>query len=384
MAVEGMRKWGDGNQAMQVIDMSRDIALIQPIRTPFFSLLVAAGKVKETESPEWYHSEGDYLATTALIDGPHLISETELNFVDASMINVGDVLRITRLHENVHVTGKNGNTVDTVRDIGGTGAGAALIDQDEVIVISSSKGEGADPHEAIVADYLKVDGYVQEFSTSIEQSDVQMASTGVPGSDLRSEQNKKGEEHKRKIERAAFYSKIDKETISGKIHRYTDGLRNRISTYVSNIGGAMSKAEFDAFCKGPMSYGSENKYLFCANEVYEAIVFWAKDYISADMVKFQMPDGGEFGFRVRKYLSPYGDVNIIRNASLFKGNYAGTGFLVDMDQCWWRPMKGLDTQLREKILPRAHGELDEWFTCGGFMIQNEKCHGYLYGVTGGE
>jgi len=387
MPIEGMQAYLDGNQDLKELDISRDLMYISTLETPVSTLLQAMNARKETTSMEYQWAEKDYLKYKTTVNGAHAGGATAITLTDASFVNVNDTILFTNaaltLHEVNRVVSKAGNVVTLVRDIGGTGAGAALSGGEEAIVIGYSMDEGGSAADAIRADYDKKYGYCQIFSTTTNFSDVAEITPNGPGGDRETAIMEAGETHKQKIERAFLLGKLDQETTGGKTHWYTNSIHNMIATHITPIGGTMTKTQFHTFLKPIFDYGSDTKYLFTGNGVYDAIQSYAESKLTADMLEFTFNGQRAFGYQINRYDSPYGRLIIIRHRML-RGNYNGHAYLVDMDYLKERYLRTKDTVLRRAIQPaNEHNVKDEWYTITGLEMRNEIAHGMLTGVTGG-
>lgn len=86
------------------------------------------------------------------------------------------------------------------------------------------------------------------------------------------------------------------------------------------------------------------------------------------------PVESSYGMRINEWVTPFGTVNIVHNP-LFQGEYAGYGFLLDMDSFKYRYMQNRDTQLLLNIQNNdVDGQVDQYLTEAGLeRKQAAKC-----------
>jgi hypothetical protein len=360
---------------MQVIDMTRQFAFLTPFETPILSMLLAANRRKFVTSPEFKFAEGDRIARVGEMD----TNAAGANPMDVQSgldsIGIGSVLKLRNAsgqEEVVHVTAvdRSGGTVTVTHQIGG-GSAIATTAGDPLFILGNSLDEGGETPEGITADYLDKDGYIQEASDTLSHSWIQEKSTGVPGSSRAEKRTEVGETHKMFIESALIHGKLHKYTSGSDTYRFTDGVINRISSNISDLG-TISKTKLDTFIGTSMQYGARSRMLFCGSTLYQAIHDLMDESVTFDQ------DVQVFGWRIQTYRSAFGDVQLFYHRQL-TGDYASYGLLLDMDQLTYCTMDGLDTQLISDVQTRrTRGVADEWYTAFGLMMKNEQAHGICY------
>lgn len=178
------------------------------------------------------------------------------------------------------------------------------------------------------------------------------------------------------IERAFWFGERKATTGgNGLPMRSTGGILEFIeggSAYVQNQGGVLTAPDFNTFLREGFTYGSTNKVLFAGGVVLQAI-----NEIARGQVQTKTLDK-TYGVKISEWVTAFGTINIVHNP-LFVEDYAGYGFLLDMECFRYRYMSGngenRDTKLRTNIQANdADGEIDEYLTeCGLERKQAARC-----------
>lgn len=187
-------------------------------------------------------------------------------------------------------------------------------------------------------------------------------------------QAKFGREHARAIEQTLFFGARD---LAGTNQRFCGGLREFLSTNVTNDSGGTTEAEFQTFLKSGFRYGSEEKWFFCSPGAMAAIEGYARSNIrtngSAD-------HGDTYGIKMSQYVSGQGIVNLVMHRDWNDSSvYGGYGFLVDPDAIKLRPLR--DTRLRMNVhAPDYDGFKDEYLSEVSLQVTHERRHALLTGI----
>ena len=99
-----------------------------------------------------------------------------------------------------------------------------------------------------------------------------------------------------------------------------------------------------------------------------------------------LPTDQTYGIQIYQYLSPHGEVNLIGH-DMFAGSvgtggkWGGYGYLIDLDNVFYRPLQNRDTRLKMNIQAADQdGEKDEYITEAGLMVIQEQTHGIIKGI----
>jgi len=181
------------------------------------------------------------------------------------------------------------------------------------------------------------------------------------------------------IERAFWFGQKKLTTgTNGRPLRSTGGILEFIESgngYIQNQGGALTAPDFNTFLREGFTYGNGKKMLFAGGLVIQAINEFARGQLVTKV------GDTTYGVKISEYMTPFGVINIVHQ-NMFVEDYAGYGFLLDMDCFKYRYMNGRDTKLKTNIqAPDVDGTTDEYLTeCGLQRMQAPK-HALLKGVV---
>jgi len=261
----------------------------------------------------------------------------------------------------------------------GTTAAAAGADGDGLYIIGNVNEENSGARNVNTTRSSKESNYTQIFKTTFSVSGTEKESNLYGGDDLRYQRAKKGTEHNLDIERAMWWGEKKSSTgTNGHPMRATGGVHEFImsgSSYVQNQGGVLTAPDFNTFLREGFTYGANEKYFFCGGIILQAINEFARGQI------VMQPLANTYGMQIGKYVTSFGTINIVHNP-LFVEDYAGYGYLLDLDCFKYRPYNNRDTKLQTNIQANdTDGEIDQYITeCGLQRIQAAKC-ALLKGVT---
>jgi hypothetical protein len=161
--------------------------------------------------------------------------------------------------------------------------------------------------------------------------------------------------------------------------RMCGGLKEFISTNVTNDSGGTTEAEWQTFLKTGFRFGSRRKVAFCSPSGIQALEGYARSNIRTAS---SSDHGDTYGIMMSTYVSGQGTVDLVAHVdwqdSVIYGGYI---FLVDMDAVKKRPLR--DTKLREGVqAPDYDGFKDEYLTETSFQVTHERRHALLTGMTG--
>lgn len=254
----------------------------------------------------------------------------------------------------------------------GTTAAAAGADGDGLYIVGNVNEENAGARSVNTTRAAAQSNYTQIFKTTIAVSETEKASKLYGGPDVSYQRAKKGTEHALDIERAFWFGEKKSTTgTQGLPERATGGILEFINSggsYVQDQGGILTAPDFNTFLREGFTYGSGQKYLICGGVIIQAINEFARGQIT------MRPNETSYGMQIGEYTTSFGKINLIHNP-LLVGDYAGYGFLLDMDCFKYRYMDGRDTKLMTNIQANdTDGEIDQFITeCGLERKQASKC-----------
>lgn len=377
--VTGTRTTANITQSKLVIDMSNDIALLQPSEAPLITFLKRAmGRSKPAENPKFSWLEDDLGARWDAINNAagYANNITSIVVDNGDYFSVDDQVKVPRTGEVMLVTAISGNTLTVVRGWGTTAA-AALVDNDPLLILGSAMTEGSGTRTIKSTLETEVYNYCQIFKTPFGVTNTQNATKMYGGSDLSYQQMKKGVEHKVDMARAFYWGERKMDTTGAKPKRGTGGLFSFLTANNYDAGGQLTQSEFDNnISEVVFKYGSKEKLLLASPRLLSVINGWM-------MGKVQMSMSDKtFGLGVLPYVTPHGKFNIVPEP-LFEGTvYGGFGVALDVENIRYRPLKGRDTKLETNIQANdADERVDQYITEAGLEVRLPKTHAVITGVT---
>ena len=384
-------------EGRMIVDAVDKIFLLEPNKHPLVTLLTNVGKVwdgkagkgsgmlkRPTGNPEfkWFEDfyGGRYARTSASYNsGTSSISVTGAGTNSGYIFTVGDIVKNARTGENFLVTAVAASTL-TVTSGFGTTAAAAGNAGDSLFIVGNANEENGGARNVNMTQSTPVTNYTQIFRTTIALSDTEKEANLYGGKDLPYQRAKKGTEHALDIERAFWWGQkyYDTTGTQGHPRRVTGGVLEFIqsgNSYVQNQGGPLTAPDLNTFLREGFTYGNNTKMLFAGGYILQAISEIARGQI------LLQPVSTTYGMEISKWVTPFGSINIVHNP-LFVEDYAGYGFLLDMECFAYRYMNNRDTQLRVNIqAPDIDGEVDEYITEAGLQRAQSPKHALLLGVT---
>lgn len=385
-------------------DVSNEIFLLEPFNHPLITLLTNIGKVgkdgvsykgsallkQEATDPEFYHFEDVYGQRSTSVQTTISDTVTTSLVVAAGTgqyFTAGDIIKVVTAagtEEQMRVTAISTDTLTVTR---GYDAGANKLSSipgttSLVYIVGNSSAEGEVSRNSNYTTKAKITNYCQIFKTTVEVTKTLDATTLWTENEMDYQNRKKAIEHAMDIERAFWFGKKNLVTGSnGKPERATggilEGLNSLGSAYIQDeSSSALTQAEFNNFLKKAFQYGSLNKWMFASGTVLQAISGFATGALQIH------PTDKTYGVFVQKYISPYGEVNLVRNP-LFTGAFDGYAVVLDMETLKYRYLTGRDTQLQENIQANdADSRKDQILSECGLDRYNFEKNALLKGVTG--
>jgi hypothetical protein len=358
----------------RVIDMSKNIALLEPSATPLTVLLKnIASETAYNPKFEWLEYAPAPVSDAVNNGAGYADNATSIVVDNGAYFSVNDIVKVPRTGEVMRVTAVSTNTLTVTRAYGETTA-AALVDNDPLLIIGNASAEGASARDYKNNDATNAYNFTEIFKTTVELSGTLDASQLYGGKDRNFQRKVKGIEHMLQIERSFLFGER-KEDTTNKI-RTTRGLLGFLTENIVDAGGTLTEAEFESFCEAVFRYGSNKKLLLASPKVISVINQFASG-------KLQMvPTDKTYGIAVTKYLSAHGELMLVKHNLLEGTVYGGYAIAIDPENVKYRYLQGRDTTLRTDIqAPDVDGFKDEYLTEAGLQLMLPKTHGVLKGVT---
>ncbi len=380
------------NQSGRVIDMQDRISYLEPDNAPFVALLRRLGKVK-ANSPkvEWLESESMPRFDTLSASATSASAATALGVTNPSYFRVGDGVRITETGEFVEVTGVSAAAIGVNRGVGGSATLASATSAAGLYIVNNANAEGASLRTIKTVKLVNQVNYCEIIRTPFGVTGTVLASDfyGQFATERARLQYEMGLHHEQQLEATLFFGVAKEDTTtSGAPKRWAGGLQSFITTNVTTpAGGTLTRAAFETFLRSAYRYGSSRKVLFASPLVMSAIDGFAWNSVATGGgASFQQTSGNtpvtSLGVTIKTYYSSQGVVDIVMkrhwndNADL-----KGYAFLVDMDAVKLAYLR--DTKLlMERQANDADKVEDEFLTEATLIVQHERRHALLKGVTG--
>lgn len=392
--VRGMSATTDVASQDRVVDMAKKVIMLEPDKNQMVKFVDSLG-VEVTHNPEFHWQTDQIVQFIDQVSGT--VADANDNTIpvdngDRWLPN--DVILVTSgtsAGEVMRVTSISSNTLTVERNVAGTGT--SMADNDYLLKVSSSWGEGSsvrDSNNAIISlQTAKADNYnyAQVEKTVVSLTASQEAYSGAGGhhsGDARKyDQARAGMEHAKKMNQTCYFGK---RAASGNT-RYTGGFIEFITRTAGTT--SLTHANIDTDVNTFMRYGSSKKKLFTTRRVSGKISKLAADKIEvqgAAQAHAGMGDidkGAAYGARIRTFIADGGEFEIIVDDTLGDiAAYLGYGLFIDPMDVKRRVAPGRDTKLHlDAQLPDVDGKVDYYLTEWGLQRGNASHHGMWTAVA---
>jgi len=238
------------------------------------------------------------------------------------IIQVGSVLYNTATGEGIRLESKNSAGSYEVQR-GFIGSAVNIGDNNEFVVITLGKDEGATPVDAVYENPTTLENYIQTYNSTVELTNAFKGSklrTDIEGP-LKERRVQALERIGRDIELSYFFGKAAKATGSNGHAYYTGGIQASVdatgnASQVLNGGGTntVTLANFKGWLEEFMTVGSDAKLAFAGPKAYSAL----SNFANSESNGFRIT-GSEtvFGMNIQTILTPFGEVSLAMHP-LFK------------------------------------------------------------------
>ena len=382
-SISGVRTTNNILSNRRVIDMSRQIALLDPNDSPFVSFLKLAKKdSRVVYNPKFEWLEDDLIAgQSQLAAAISSASTTSLSVDDGSIFRAGDVIHIPSVGENMLVSEVSSNTLTVVRGYGSTAAQASIDDDATVLNLGPAMSENSSLRGVVSTQESSVYNYTQIFRTPISLSGTEAASKLHGGKDRGYQRRKASLEHKRDIARAMYFGQRKEDTSAATPRRTMGGLLEFLGTSDTVTFNSstlpITYRNFDAnVAKQAFAHGGQEKLLIAGPNLASAINCWAENKLVSDV-----DSEATYGMRVKNLVTTYGDLKVIYDPLLDAGGYSGYGFVIDPENLRYVYLDGRDTKLNIGVQNNdVDGVVDEYLTECSLEVRLPKTHLLITGA----
>jgi hypothetical protein len=374
--ITGARDTNNINSARVIVDMSDSIYELDPNTAP---LLTLTGKIskKGCHNPKFEWMEDDFMPWSDAINlaAGYAAGDTSIVVDNGAYFEDGSIVKVPRTGEVMRVSEVSTNTLTVTRGIGSTSA-AALVDNDPLLILGDSNEEGATSRDAKTIQVTNAYNYAQIFRTTVEATNTNEATDLYGGPDRAYQRKKRGIEHTLKMERQFWFGERSIVTSGTHPERTTGGVLEYINSNFYDAGGMLTESEWENFLDIAFTKGSGIKWGFMSGTVISIINLWAKGRLEV------MPKDKTYGLDVVKYVSPHGELNMIRNRLFTGATYGGYCVILDLEDGCVQQRELRGTKFKTNVQANdADSWKDEYITEVGLETKLADRHAVLYNIT---
>lgn len=385
--IEGAR--GTGNVAANLLetDFATTVLELDANKMPLLVLTARLNK-ESCKVPKftWFENAPDPRFDAINNGSNYTSTATSLVVDNGAYFHADDIVLNSRTNETFRVTSVSTNTLTVVRGVGTTAV--AMLDNDELIIISSAAQEGAADKAARSQNPDEVYNYTQIFRKPVDETGTKESSADrTSPSDWDRVLNEQGIEHGKDIEYQALLGHPSLDTSGSHPRRTTGGFNHYCTQNVTDVGGTMTEAEFFDALRNPFRYTPQGtKLALCAAKPVDIINAYPRSKLQVIQGNGENGTPQTYGLRMVQLITPHGLVNFVTHW-LFEGNLLSQQiWVVDIPSTGYRYLHGAkgsrDTKLRENIqAPGVDGHKDEYLTECGFKFAQPLKHGKVIGIT---
>lgn len=380
--VQGTRGSENVNQDRRKFSVSDKLWMVNPEAAvlAFFARKLNKQKVTDPEY-RWFEKEEPSRQDAVNNGAGYDDSATSVVVDNGTKFRGGDVVLNVRTGEQMKVSSVSTNTLTVVRGWGST-AGAAMLDNDVLVILGNANAEGASARTSLSTQATKKYNYTQIFREPFDVTGTEAATElYAGGSDIVELRKEHLNVHNKDIERSFLFGEPKEDTSGSQPIRATGGAKYFISTNVSSAVGTLTESTFEDWISDLFLNGGDKKMGFLSPLLASAVNSWAKG-------KLQMfPKDKTYGIAISRYLSIHGELDFVIERILGENStWNGMAFAFEMDKVGYRYLGGngqnRDTRLKKNIqAPGDDLERDEYLSEVGYWMALENRHGYMAGVT---
>lgn len=391
MSVRGIFTSDANIEGTRQKDFAGSILQIMPQGTaPLLALTSGMKKTKARDTVvNWF--EENYLSGRVTCSTNMGAGTTDLVFSDVTQIVPGQILLIEDSSEHVFVTAVNTGT-KTATVIRGYGGSTAMAKDGSstpfgVQRLGSAHEEASERPVAFANRGYPLFNAVQTFRNSWDVSKLAQQLTYRTGPIKAKAMRDCAMEHANDMERSFIWGRYGYGTKNGNIFFTMNGIRHQLKTNVTTGVGATTYVKLRTFLqkvfeRNVKGYPNE-RIAFCGNSIINAL-----DDIARAESEINIQVGQtDFGFRVRRLITPYGEISLMTHPMFVENPKWTKDMLVlhpgVMETRWLREQ---DRDDYDKDGTRAGKDADYGVMTSDVTVcyKAEATGGFYSGVTGGE
>lgn len=312
----------------------------------------------------------------------YLSTDTSLVVNDGTLVPKYALLYVHRTGEVIRVSSVSTNTLTVTRGEGGSTA-AALVHGDTISIMGAAYAENAQSGDV----RFKQTAFTYNY-TQIDREPFGESRTSA-GSKYYNNAQSYDMEKKRHL--VSFLRRFNgnmwlggRDIDTTNKFRTTGGIIEFIdSGNVMDVNQNLTRADFEYHLANHVfAYNSNEKTMFCGKRLLAKINGWYGDKL------YRMKEGKfvQFGFSVRKYQSPFGDLNLVWEPYFDKftqGTYplASQGITLDMELIKLKYLSNGILHAKDDIQENDRdGRKGEWIMEAGVSVDVQKAHSILRNV----
>jgi hypothetical protein len=385
----GARTTGNVHQSQRVIDMHKEILLLEPDAAPltvFLKQIYNGGRRVAAKDPlfSWFNDELEARFDAINNGAGYASGATSLVVDNGPVFPTESLVKVPRTGEVMFVSSVSTNTLTVVRGFGGTTA-AALVDNDPLYVIGIADDEDSLSPDNRSENPTKVDNYTQIFKRSVRASGSWLSSSNITSvHDWDHQRKKVAIEHLKDIELSFLFGGPSTQAGTEGPRRTTGGVTHFATQNNQDAGGALTEAEWETFLRTLFRYGSQKKVVLVSPLVLSVLNNYAAGRLQTNV------GATTYGVKVMNMVSAHGEVTLVKHNLLEGATYGGYAIALDLKfgNVAYRYLNGdgpgasRDTKLATNIgTPDRDGRKDQWLSECGLQFGLPKAHGVLFGVT---
>jgi hypothetical protein len=376
-AVIGGTRFTAGTQGVaadRIITDLGDVLLLQPNKAPLV-VLTSKLRKKTLVSPNIEWQEDDLHPNWDTVDtGTSATDTTELHVHNSGYFHLGDVIKVPRTGDMMRVsTTPASTTTVTVTRISGNNT---IATDEPLLILGSAFYEGDDKSPKRGTSVATVTNFTQIFKKSFALSETLKATKLHGGPELPRQRKKQAIELAQDLENSLLYGVRGAVTTGTSPIRFAGGLTQYITTNAVSVGGVLTQTKVDDLSEKCFNFGNgSKKLLVCGSCVINGINRLATGKLEL------VPSDKTYGVTIQRWLTGYGELQILHHWLLTGAIYGGYAFMLDLENIEFGELRGV--QYKEHVEDNGADEQQDELKCeAGWLVKQEKTHGYLYGVTG--